>query len=90
MGNRILLIEDDAAIAQTLKLNLECADYNVTGFDNGLSACDALAKDHDYDLALLDMMLPGMDGFALLPKLREWGIPVILSLLHIRRCRRAI
>ena len=36
MGNRILLIEDDAAIAQTLKLNLECADYNVTGFDNGL------------------------------------------------------
>lgn len=73
MGNRILLIEDDAAIAQTLKLNLECADYNVTGFDNGLSACDALAKDHDYDLALLDMMLPGMDGFALLPKLREWG-----------------
>lgn len=77
MGNRILLIEDDAAIAQTLKLNLECADYNVTGFDNGLSACDALAKDHDYDLALLDMMLPGMDGFALLPKLRGWGIPVI-------------
>ena len=71
MGNRILLIEDDAAIAQTLKLNLECADYNVTGFDNGLSACDALAKDHDYDLALLDMMLPGMDGFDLLPKLRE-------------------
>ena len=62
MGNRILLIEDDAAIAQTLKLNLECADYNVTGFDNGLSACDALAKDHDYDLALLDMMLPGMDN----------------------------
>ena len=40
MGNRILLIEDDAAIAQTLKLNLECADYNVTGFDNGLSSCD--------------------------------------------------
>ena len=77
MGNRILLIEDDAAIAQTLKLNLECADYNVNGFDNGLAACDALAKDHDYDLALLDMMLPGMDGFALLPKLREWGIPVI-------------
>ena len=49
----------------------------MTGFDNGLSACDALAKDHDYDLALLDMMLPGMICFCLLPKLREWGIPVI-------------
>ena len=79
MSNHILIIEDDAAIAQVLRLNLECADYNVTGFDNGLSACDALAKDHDYDLALLDMMLPGMDGFALLPKLREWGIPVMES-----------
>lgn len=77
MGNRILLIEDDYAIAQTLKLNLECAEYDVTAFDNGLAACNALEENYDYDLALLDMMLPGMDGFALLPKLRGWGISVI-------------
>ena len=44
MGNRILLIEDDYAIAQTLKLNLECAEYEVTAFDNGLAACNALGK----------------------------------------------
>ena len=72
-----MLIEDDYAIAQTLKLNLECAEYEVTAFDNGLAACNALGENRDYDLALLDMMLLGMDGFALLPKLREWGIPVI-------------
>lgn len=77
MGNRILIIEDDAAIAQAVQLNLECAEYEVTAFDNGQTAWDALRDNHDYDLALLDMMLPGIDGFALLPKLREYGIPVI-------------
>ena len=77
MSNHILIIEDDAAIAQVLRLNLECADYTVTAFGNGLAAWNALAADHDYDLALLDMMLPGVDGFTLLPKLQEYGIPVI-------------
>lgn len=77
MGNRILIIEDDAAIAQAVQLNLECAEYEVATFDNGQTAWDALRENHDYDLALLDMMLPGIDGFALLPKLREYGIPVI-------------
>ena len=75
MGNRILMIEDDAAIAEAVKLNLECADYTVTAFDNGLAAWNALAADRDYDLALLDMMLPGVDGFTLLPKLQEYGYP---------------
>ena len=77
MGNRIVMIEDDAAIAQAVRLNLECADYAVTVFDNGMTAWQALETSHDYDLALLDMMLPGKDGFALLPKLQEYGIPVI-------------
>lgn len=77
MGNRILIIEDDAAIAQAVQLNLECAEYEVTVLDNGQTAWYALRENHDYDLALLDMMLPGIDGFALLPKLREYGIPVI-------------
>ena len=77
MSNKILIIEDDAAIAQVLRLNLECADYTVTAFDNGLAAWNALEASHDYDLALLDMMLPGVDGFTLLPKLQEYGIPVI-------------
>ena len=57
MSNHILIIEDDAAIAQVLRLNLECADYTVTAFDNGLAAWNALEASHDYDLALLDMML---------------------------------
>ena len=53
MGNRIVIIEDDAAIAQAVQLNLECAEYEVTVFDNGQTAWDALRDNHDYDLALL-------------------------------------
>lgn len=77
MGNHILIVEDDPAISQTLRLNLECSGYTVTSFDNGLTLWNALDQEHGYDLALLDMMLPGMDGFSLLPKLNEYGIPVI-------------
>lgn len=77
MSNRILVIEDDIAIAQSIRLNLECADYSVTTFDNGSAAWNALEQKHNYDLALLDMMLPGVDGFTLLPKLKEYEIPVI-------------
>ena len=44
MSNHILIIEDDTAIAQVLRLNLECADYTVTAFDNGLAAWNALAS----------------------------------------------
>lgn len=77
MSNRILMIEDDTAIAEAVKLNLECAGYAVTVFDNGLTVRDALEEEHSYDLALLDMMLPGLDGFALLPELRKYDIPVI-------------
>lgn len=88
MSNHILIIEDDAAIAQVLRLNLECADYTVTAFDNGLAAWNALEASHDYDLALLDMMLPGVDGFTLLPKLQEYGIPVIcLTAMNDTRMR---
>ena len=77
MENKILIIEDDRAIAEAIRLNLECADYAVTIFDDGQKAWDALPTDHDYDLALLDLMLPGVDGFSLLPRLREYNIPVI-------------
>ena len=77
MGNKILIIEDDRAIAEAIRLNLECADYAVTIFDDGQKVWDTLPTNHDYDLALLDLMLPGVDGFSLLPRLREYNIPVI-------------
>lgn len=77
MGNRILIAEDDGAIAQSLCLNLTCSGYSVTAFADGRQLWEALDADHEYDLALLDIMLPGVDGFSLLPKLRQYQIPVI-------------
>ena len=75
--NRLLIIEDDKAIAKALTLNLELAGYIVTHYDDGGQALEGLKKGHSFDLALLDMMLPGVDGFGLLPVLGSYGIPVI-------------
>ena len=66
MQNRILLVEDDQAIADAVALNLKIVGYDYARFDDGQAAADSLESDHAFDLALLDIMLPGMDGFELL------------------------
>jgi DNA-binding response OmpR family regulator len=75
--NRILIVEDDQAIADGIAVNLQYSDYEYVVFGDGQEAADSLAKDHSYDLALLDIMLPGIDGFALLQYMNEYNIPVI-------------
>jgi DNA-binding response OmpR family regulator len=63
--NRILVVEDDKGISDTVALNLRYVGYEVMTFDDGNAAAAALKMDHSYDLALLDIMLPGIDGFEL-------------------------
>lgn len=79
--NRILIVEDDPSIADTIALNLRYVGYDCSVFDNGSQAAASLEKDHAYDLALLDIMLPGMDGFELFSHMQNDGsfysIPVI-------------
>ena len=77
MQNRILLVEDDQAIADAVALNLKIVGYDYARFDDGQAAADSLELDHAFDLALLDIMLPGMDGFELLGHMKKYGIPVI-------------
>lgn len=77
MSNRILVIEDEPAIADGIAINLQYAGYECAVFNDGREAADALKDDHSFDLALLDIMLPGLDGFELLPYMQEYGIPVI-------------
>ena len=76
-ANRILLVEDDHAIADAVALNLHTVGYEVVFFDDGGIAADSLKTDHSYDLALLDIMLPGMDGFELFARMEKYNIPVI-------------
>lgn len=75
--NRILIVEDDPAIAETVALNLRYVGYEYALFDDGQKAADYLIQDHSFDLALLDIMLPGIDGFELFSHMEKYNIPVI-------------
>ena len=77
MKNRILIVEDDEAIASAVALSLQVAGYDCAVFDDGAGAAEALRGDHAYDLALLDIMLPGVDGFELFDHMQTYHIPVI-------------
>lgn len=77
MNERILVIEDEEAINDLICMNLEVAGYQVTPFLDGAEASEGLLGNHAYDCALVDIMLPGKDGFALFPELKNYGIPVI-------------
>lgn len=75
--NRILIVEDEEAISKMIAMNLKVANYETETFFDGLEAKKGLEKDHAFDLALLDVMVPGMDGFALLEVMKVYKIPVI-------------
>ncbi|MEG1884400.1 MAG: response regulator transcription factor [Clostridia bacterium] len=76
-ANRIFIVEDDHGISDTVALNLRYVGYEVTAFDDGSAAAASLEADHSYDLALLDIMLPGIDGFELFSHMEKYNIPVI-------------
>ena len=75
--NRVLIVEDEIAIAKMIAMNLKVAGYDIVMFQDGKEAAESLESDHAYDIALLDIMVPGMDGLELLPVVKGYGIPVI-------------
>ncbi|MBO5386521.1 MAG: response regulator transcription factor [Lachnospiraceae bacterium] len=75
--NRILIVEDEIAIAKMISMNLTVAGYETNMFHDGAEAERALEGDYSYDLALLDVMVPGKDGFELLEVMNRYDIPVI-------------
>lgn len=77
MKNRILIVEDDHAISDAVALNMQFIGYEYAVFNDGKKAADSLADDHAFDLALLDIMLPGIDGFELFSYMEKYNIPVI-------------
>ena len=76
--SRILIIEDDVAIAELQKDYLELSDFEVDIEVDGLKGLEkALAN--NYDLYILDLMLPGLDGFDLCKQIREEkNVPILL------------
>lgn len=74
---KILIIEDEESISNLIKMNLTRCGYNCTVCNDGLSAADLLEEKTDWDLILLDIMLPHINGYELMEYIRPLGIPVI-------------
>ncbi len=71
----ILIVEDEEAINQLIKQNLRLAGHNCTQVYDGLEAKAVLETPNDFDLILMDVMLPHIDGFTLMQYVNE--VPVI-------------
>ena len=74
----ILVVDDEKEIAELIEIHLMSQDYNVSKAKNGVEALKLL-EENKYDLILLDVMMPKMDGKETLKKIREkYNIPVIM------------
>lgn len=83
--SRVLVVEDEAHLAQGLRFNLEAEGYEVTICENGEAALSHLLRGSGADVVVLDVMLPGQDGFAVVSALRQASnfVPVLmLTALH--------
>jgi two-component system, OmpR family, alkaline phosphatase synthesis response regulator PhoP len=71
---RILVVEDERNLADGLRFNLEAEGYQVQAVETGEAALDALATaEPEFDVVVLDVMLPGKDGFTVMSEMRHGG-----------------
>ena len=79
---RILIVEDEEHLARGIQFNLEMDGYEVDVLDDGSQAAERLARPDpgDVDLVILDVMLPGLDGFAVADRARKAGnfVPILM------------
>ena len=77
---RILVVEDDRKVASFIRQGLHEEGHAVEVAKDGVEAIDLVLGDPDYDLVVLDVMLPGRDGFAVLKTLRQHkaSVPVLM------------
>lgn len=75
--NRLLLIEDDEQIADIINIYFSAREFEVSRLPDGNGAADAAARE-DFSLVLLDIMLPGIDGFTVCRQIRRASaVPVV-------------
>lgn len=72
----VLIVDDEKPICDLIDLNLSAAGYHCRSVQDGLAAIDLIEKE-EFDLILLDIMLPGVDGFDIMEYIRPLKIPVI-------------
>lgn len=75
---RILIADDDPNIAQFIQITLEDPRYEVVAVENGLEAIKAFEESH-YDVVILDIMMPYVDGFQACQRIRDYSdVPIII------------
>lgn len=79
----ILIVEDERPISDLMEMNLRLAGYRTTQVFDGKAALDALNAGA-FDLILLDLMLPGIDGLELLPRVKERRLSVIIVSARVK------
>ncbi|MEJ5313700.1 MULTISPECIES: response regulator transcription factor [Anaerolinea] len=90
MAEKILVVEDERALQETLEYNLKRQGYEVKVAGDGILALD-LARQFQPDVILLDVMLPGMDGFELCRRLRnEMNTPVLMLTARTEEIDRVV
>jgi len=78
MGNKLLIVDDEALLVKGLKYSLEQDNYEIDTAYDGFEALEKVKK-NQYELIVLDLMLPGMDGLEVCQKVREKSqIPIIM------------
>ena len=73
---KILVVEDEAPIRDLISINLQLVGYEVFTAEDGIIA-EKFLENQKVDLILLDVMIPGIDGFSLIEKIKKNSIPVI-------------
>lgn len=73
---KILIVDDEKPICDLIDMNLSSAGYSCKSVQDGLEAIDCIEKEK-FDLILLDIMLPGADGFDIMEYIRPLQVPVI-------------
>ena len=81
---RVLVVEDDRKVASFIRQGLHEEGHAVEVAKEGAEALDLVLADPEYDLLVLDVMLPGRDGFAVLKTLRERKVRVPVLMLTAR------
>jgi DNA-binding response OmpR family regulator len=82
--SRILIVEDEAHLAEGLRFNLEAEGHSVKITTKGEEALDLLKEKNDFEALVLDVMLPGKDGFTVARELRESQNYIPLLMLTAR------
>ncbi len=90
LGNRILVVEDDLTLLETLEYNLSGEGYEVLSAADGRTALE-MARQEEPDLIVLDIMLPGLDGFEVCRILRrETSVPILMLTARAEEVDRVV